>query len=301
MSTETNTDQVGGGEALPAAQAPTEAAAPQRAPRNDAEAAAMEQAQQGGSPEAQAAAEDAKRKSRTTVYIDRLKEELAEARRTLRAVQSGGQQLPTQRQAPGTQHAASEPEPTLEDCNFDQNELIRRQAKWAAQEALKEHATAQQESQTREQQEKVVTEFLDRRAEFAAEHPDFFEVVMTIPYDLPPEVQLAIMAHEKGPQISYHIGNNDDDAFALASTQPHLATAAVARIAARMSAAPAAASAATPNALAMQAPSPAATKPISNAPAPAPTLGGRTPTEIPPEKLTDDAWFKREQERARKR
>ena len=61
--------------------------------------------------------------------------------------------------------------------------------------------------------------------------------------------------------------------------------AAVERLASRLTAAPQAPQ--TPT-------NPINPKPVSKAPAPAPTVSGRSPTEVPPEKLTDDEWFKRE-------
>ncbi|MFQ6309917.1 hypothetical protein [Lysobacter capsici] len=301
MSTETNTAQAGGGEAL-AAQEPVtqqEGQQPARAPRNDAEAAAMEQAEaapkQPEQPDAKAIEE--KRKNRTKEFIERITRENAELRKQVSGAQP--QQQPTQRQAPGSQQAA-DGEPTLEDHDFDVAAYTRAHSKWAVDQALKEREAASQQQQASTKQIETEAAYMTRVEEFAGDHPDFTEVVTSIQYQIPTEVQLAIMAHEKGPQIAYHLGNNEDDAFALAATQPHLAAAAVQRIAARLSAAPAApAPAAAP-----QAPTPqvaAAAKPISKAPAPAPTLGGRTPTDIPPEKMTDEQWFAREREKARKR
>lgn len=272
------------------------------APRSDAEAAQQAlEAEQQQHQQQQAATEESdkgnKNKSRTTVYIDRLKNENSDLRKQLRELSQGRNTQTTQRQAPGAQQG-TEAEPTLEDCNFDQDELQRRRTNWAVRQALKEQATAQEESRTKEKHEEIVYSFIERRDAFAEEHPDFYEAVATIPYDLPPEVQLAIMAHEKGPEISYFIANDDDEAFALASINPALADAAVKRIAARMGAAPAANQAA--NAPAQQAAN-AAAKPISNAPAPAPTVGGRSPVETPQEKMTDDQWYDREREKKAKR
>lgn len=275
-----------------------------RAPRNDHEAAQQEAASatvtppvaEVPDPKAVEAAKE-KHKNRTQAYIEKLRAENAELRR-----QSGGQQAPqqtSQRTAPAAQAASDEP--TLEDHNFDVAAFTKAYGKWVIDSTLKERETATQQTQATEKQIETEAAYLARLEEFGAQHSDFTEVVSSIAYQLSPEVQLAIMASEIGPQIAYHLGNNDDDAFLLASIPPHLAADAVRRIAARMSAAPAATAAIAPIA---QAPIPQvapAAKPISKAPAPAPTLGGRSPVDIPPEKMTDEQWEKMDQERRRKR
>jgi hypothetical protein len=102
-----------------------------------------------------------------------------------------------------------------------------------------------------------------------------------------------------GPEIAYHLGNNDDDAFQLASIQPHLAAAAVDRLAKRLLAAHEA-----PGIAAPAAPIPTPSRiapPVSKAPAPLPSVGGRSPVATPPEKMTDDQWYAQDREKRRKR
>lgn len=327
MNIETNTAQAGGGEAssaqtttqtpnqTPAAAAPEAAqtATTARAPRNDAEAAQMEAAakaatQPPAQPEADKAAAEEKRKNRTREFIERITRENAELRRQVSGAQP--QQQPTQRAAQGAQ-PGNDGEPTLEDHDFDMGAFTRAHSKWAVEQALKEREAASQQRQASEKDIETEATYLTRVEEFASDHPDFNEVVWSIKFELPAAVQAAIKAHDLGPQIAYHLGNNEDDAFTLAGMQPQLAAAAVQRIAARLSAAPtgtaapvlgnaptaAAPAAAQPTAAAPPAPA----KQLSNAPAPAPTLSGRSPSDTPPEKLTDDEWAKRERERRRKR
>jgi len=100
------------------------------------------------------------------------------------------------------------------------------------------------------------------------------------------------MRHPNGPLIAYHLGTNDDDLFSVASVQPQLAAAAVDRLAKRLAAAQTA-----PNTVA----APLTPKPITRAPAPPPTLTGRSPSDTPSEKLTDEGWLSRERDKARKR
>lgn len=269
MTEETDTQE--GSEAL----APDEQVNPQpeqEAPEQEQE---VEQPEQGEQPEPEPPKEpdESKKRNRTRDYINRINRENAELRAKLKENEP----------AP-----AKGEKPKLEDYNFDQEQYLEALADYKAGERIAAHQAEQQQADTQRQQQEIEAAYTQRIASFADEHPDFPEVVGSIPYPLSPDVQAAIMAHENGPEIAYHLGTNDDEAFALASIQPHLASAAVERLASRLTAAP-------------KTPQTTSSKPVSKAPAPAPTVSGRSPTEIPPEKLTDDEWFKRERERARKR
>lgn len=306
MSDENNT-QPGGGEALPAsttaAPAATEPAA-KPAPKSDGEAALLEaeaappaedEAKKKAAAEAAAKAEEEraeKKKNRTREYINRINRENAELRQRAAELEARtGQPAAQQHRQP----AQAEGEPTLEEYNFNVVEFQRAHSAWAVQNALKTEREKTQQAESTQQQQKVVDAYNERIADFADDHPDFPEVVGSIAYPLSAEIQLAIMAHEKGAEIAYHLGNNDDDAFSLASIQPHLAAAAVERLASRLTAAPSQAPTQATQ------PNPIQPKPISSAPPPAPSVSGRSPSETPPEKLTDDEWYKRDAERRRKR
>lgn len=287
MSTEGNALEQGGGEALPATP-----------PRNDAEAAVIEQAV---TQEADTAKEDAakkaeeeatKRKNRTSQYIDRLKGDADTTRRENVELKKRLDELearfPKQEAKP----------PTFEGANFDPEELARQTARYEVEQARKKWEEQQtSETAARSEQEKVQA-YGARAQQFASTNPDFEEVVGSIPQQfLIPELQKAIMAHEKGPEVAYKLAQNEDELFQLASTRPELIELAVARYASRLEAAPAADEPPKVPALAPTTPQ----KPISQAPAPAPRVGGRSPTETPPEKLTDDEWYSRDRELRRKR
>lgn len=290
MTDETTPTQ-GGGEALPsAAQTSTPA------PRNDAEAAAQQSAQSAPETDAQKAEreEGERKKNRTKEYIDRqnrrIADQAAEIAR-LKSGQGGGGQSTTQ--AP-----AADKEPTLEDFDWDMTAFNKAHAKWSVDQALSEREKSTKQAEEARKQQELVTSYNDRAATFAEDHPDFLEAVGSIPYQLSNEIQAAIMAHERGPEIAYHLANNDDDAFNLSNVLPHVAAAAVERLAKRITAAPQKpeSTAATTNQLAQP---PA--KPITNAPKPPATVTGRTPTDVPAEKLTDDEWYRRDKESRRKR
>lgn len=278
MSTETEGQQASG--ELPRVEETQVVATP---PRNDAEAIAQEAAAKEA--EAKAAAEKEKtpeqppKRNRTGEYINRLQSRVRELESDLAAVKA---KTPEQR-----------PAPTLEQSNFDPAAHQRATAEWAASQALDTYKFQQhQETATRRLQE-VTETYNGKVAQFAASHPDFADKVMAIPYQPSEAVQLAIMTHDNGPEIAYALANDDDLAFQLASIQPHLAAAAVDRIASRLAAAPQA----LPNTPAQPA-SQAAARPVSKAPPPVATVSGKSPTETPPEKLTDQQWWERRNKRA---
>lgn len=282
MSDENSTPLEGGSEALPAA-VETKA---KPAPKNDAEAAAQEAAKPEGDEAAAKAAKEAeeageRKKNRTREYIAKLNRERAELAAEVAALKSA-QSAPK----PASHAAPTEGRPTLEQFNFDNDAYLEALADWKVEQRLKEREESTRQAESAKTQQEIVGAYNTAAAEFADAHPDFPEVVGSIQYPLSDALQAAIMAHPKGPEIAYHLGTNDDDAFALASIQPALAAAAVERLASRLTAAPEAPH--TPQ-------TPINPKPVSKAPAPAPIVSGRSPTEVPPEKMTDDEWYRQQQ------
>ncbi len=288
--TDENTQDLGAGEALPADTAP--AAKP--APKSDAEAAQAE-AETPPAPTPDPAKEAAEReatakKNRTKTYIDRINGENAEMRRKLADLEA---RLPPPPPKPAP--------PKPEDFYANPVEYTNAVAKQAEQAAFERFRTEQEQQAAQQKQQETWTAYNQRLEAFAADKPDFQEVVGSIRFPISPEVQATIAAHESGPAIAYHLGLNENDAFLLASARPELADFVLEQIASRLNAAPqpgqAPAHSQTPPALA----APAQPKPISQAPPPAPRVGGRSPTEIPPEKMTDDQWYAQEVERRRQR
>lgn len=273
----------------------------QPAPRNDIEAERLEAAaaqRQPGADKGQDTDKDkeqgSRQKNRTREYIQRLNAENAEYRRRIADIEA---RLPPQPEPKGP--------PKPEDFNFDQDAYQRAVTQHELENALKRR---DDESKTRaeaQKQQEAINAYAQRANAFAAEHEDYLEVVGSIdPSLLLPELQAAIMGHEKGPEIAYRLAQNEDELLQLASTRPELLERAIARYAARMSDAPPepnAPAAAAANALAAPAIATQPNKPISQAPAPAPRVGGRSPTDIPPEKLTDDEWYAKDRERRRPR
>ena len=274
MTDETIVQPDEGGESLPVVSVP----------KSDAEAAELEAAatpevQDSEKPKPDPVAQDKeeRQRNRTTQYIERLKAEVAQLRQAI------PQPAPQAAKAP-------EGEPTLDKYDYDIAAFTRAHADWAVKEALSARDQEQQTRAKEAERQDAVSRYEEQVQAVLDVHPDFYEVVGTIdPQFITPELEAAIIKHPNGARLAYHIGTNDDDAFLLASTRPELMAAAVDRLAKRL-AAPAAPVAA-----------PAPPKPITQAPAPPPSLSGKSSVSVPGEKLTDEAWLAREKERARKR
>lgn len=277
MTDETSTLEQGGGEALP-----------QVTPKNDAQAAELEA--QKSTPEGVQGApdpkEEAKKRNRTREFIERRNEEVRQLRAEVEQLKSRVPKEP-ERKAPNPDDFYNDPQAYLE-----------AQTEWKIEQRIAQRQEEENKRAEAQRQSEVVAAYQQRAAEFAADHEDFEEVVSSIPAELlPKELQAAIMAHPKGAEIAYQLALNEDELFSLAGMRPEVMTRAVERYASRMSDAPNG----EPAQPAIPALAQAQTKPITQAPAPAPRVGGRAPAEVPPEKLTDDEWYRRDREARRKR
>lgn len=284
MSTETNEVQTQE-QAQPETQAP---------PKSDAEAALREQQ---AKPEGEAIgaeevkAEPAKpdKPNRTREYIQRLQSEVADLRRR----EAERLATPANMTHPNrTANAPSEGEPTLADFDYNLEDYNRAHARWVFREEMKQERERADAASAQKTQHEALSAYQQRAMEFETEHPDYLEAVdgFFANYQPSQEIQMAIIRHERGPEIAYYIANNDDEAFGIANTLPQNAAAAVARLVKRMDAT-------------QQAPNspPTPVRAISQAPAPIPRVGGRSVTQPPPEKMTDDEWYEIEKKSRRKR
>lgn len=299
---ENDTQPGGGGDAVVEIQQPAD----QPPPKSDAEAAQRE-AEQAAKPPKDTKPEGDKKPNRTGEYIKRLQEENrahrereAEYQRRLEAIE---------KRFPKVDENA---QPTREQFDFDEGKYEAAMNDWRIKQAQQRLAEEQKNSETQRQQQERFEKYRERIQQFADTHPDFEEVVGGITVPLPQALQLAIMGHESGPEIAYYLGQHEDEAFTLASVREGLEAHAIARLIKRMEAAqqaPASAAAADqpatpaqpPAAALAGTPTPPQTPKTTQAPPPAPTVGGRAPVEVPPEKMTDDDWYKRDREKRRKR
>lgn len=282
MTIDTDTHAGGGGEALAAAEEVKNAPVP----KNDAEAEALEQAAKAKAETEPKPEPKEKHKNRTREYIERINSENAELRRRLSDIET---RLPKPEAPKAPDPNDFYNDPVAFNDAFVKHTLAEERQRWEKEQ--------QQQAELRKQQESTQA-YAHRASAFAAEHEDFFEVVGSIdPRLLTNELQAAVMAQENGPAIAYQLANNPDELWQLATLRADLVPLAIERLSSRLKAAPEAGTAPMPSIPAIQ-PEP---KPISQTPPPAPRVGGRAPTEIPEEKLTDDEWYRRERERQRKR
>ena len=273
MTDETNTLEQGGGEALP---------------QQNTKPGYVDDVTEAQPTKPEAATEpakdDSKKRNRTGDYIRQLQKRAGEVD-TLRA------ELEELR---GRFKEPEKKEPKPEDFDFDPHAYARAVSKWDREQERAAEQEAESKRAEAQKQHEAVAAYQQRAAEFANDHEDFFEVVSAIPVELlPQELQAAIMAHPKGAEIAYRLASNEDELFDLAAMRPELMARAVERYASRLSDAPKGEPALPEVPALAQAPQ----KPITQAPAPAPRVGGRAAAEVPAEKLTDDEWFKRERDR----
>jgi hypothetical protein len=246
-------------------------------------------------PEVQPVQED-KKPNRTGEFIDRLKGENREYRQKLSDYE--------RRMAALEARLPKEPEVTAPDPNSFYNDplaYVNQTSQYSVHQARQQWEQEQAQRQQQEESERVAASFREKSQAFAAEHPDFEEVIYSVPEPLLPEdLARTIIAHERGPELAYHLGTNLGELAVLASVAPHLRQYRLNELVSRLD------GESRTTAPPPEAPNPVAVpvqpqKPISQAPAPAPRVGGRTPTEVPPEKMTDDEWYKQDMERRRKR
>lgn len=305
MSTENDAPQ-GGGEAVVEIQQPATQKPP---PKSDAEAAQREAEQAAQKPQTDPKPEDGngKKPNRTGEYIRRLQDENRAFRERETDYQRRLEEI--EKRFPKPDASAK---PTREQFDFDEGKYEAAMEEWRIGQAQTRMAEQQKNTEAQRHQQERLDTYRGRIESFAKTHPDFEEVVHGIAVPLPPALQLAIMDHESGPEIAYHLGLNEDEAFNLAMVREGLEAHAIARLVSRMKAAPqppateqqplaAPAQPETAAAALAGGPTPSRTPTTTQAPPPAPTVGGRAPVEVPPEKMTDDDWYKRDRERRRKR
>ena len=258
------------------------------------EGAPVEVAKPEQTQETEATQEQGKKPNRTGEFIERLKGENREYRQKLTEYE--------RRMAALEARLPKEPEVSAPDPNkFYEDPLayVQQTSQFSVHQARQQWEQEQAAARAQEEQARVAASFREKSQAFAVEHEDFEDVLFSVPEDLLPEdLARNIIAHERGPELAYHLGKNLGELAQLASVAPQYQRYAIDAIAARLESRTTAPPPEVPNPVAVPV---QPQKPISQAPAPAPRVGGRTPTEVPPEKMTDDEWYKQDMERRRKR
>ena len=157
-----------------------------------------------------------------------------------------------------TQADAPTGEPTREQFDYDDAQYMKAWYKWQRdQERAEETRTKQAE----EAQKRHKT-FQEREQAFAAAHPDYEEVAKAEHVPITKEMAEAIIESDDAPAIAYYLGQNLEEASAIAAMSPIAAARAIGRIEAKLSAKPSVPDPITP------------TKTVTRAPEPVTTLSG---------------------------
>lgn len=212
--------------------------------------------------------------------IDELTKEKYDAQRERdywREMALKGQAPPGQQPQP-SQPAQAAPqetgEPTLESCDFDVVEFNRRWYEWRRnQDRQQEQAQARQRK------------FAESEAAFRAEHPDYDQVTRNPALPITKAMAEEIAETDNPPAVAYYLGQNPQEAAAIAQMSERAMSRAIGRIEARLSAPPASNQSRQPE-----------PRTVTRAPAPVTTLSG-----APAVKKSYDDMSMREYEEQRKK
>ena len=188
-------------------------------------------------------------------------DELTRARREAEREAAYWRQV-AQAQNPASQ-AAQETEPTPDQFD-DYSKYVKALTKWETKQAVAQ--TMQERAQQQQVQTRAQT-FEQRMAEARKNIPDFQEVVGSADVPLADHIGEAMQESEHGPALAYHFAKNPDVLLRLNAMDEKAANREIGRLEASFAAKAAAAPAAP-------------TKKVTQAPAPAGTLGtqGRATT-----------------------
>ena len=167
----------------------------------------------------------------------------------------------TERQA-----SSDDDEPTLESCDFDQAEFVRRWYSWRRQQDEK---VAEQESRRRA--------FEEREAAFRAEHPDYDAVIRDPSLPFSQAVAEVISLADNPPAVIYHLAQNREELAAIAQMNSAQMGRAIGRIEAKLSTPP------TPAVETVRQPEP---KTVTKAPPPVTTLSGAPAVKKAPDEMS---------------
>lgn len=127
-------------------------------------------------------------------------------------------------------------EPTLESCDFDVAEFNRKWYAWRRGED--QRVEAEQAAQSAHQAR--LQTLAQKEAAFRAEHPDYDAVAKDPTLPITQAMAEVLFDCDDPPAIAYYLGQNPQEAAAIAQMTPHQIGRAIGRIEAKLSAPPAA-------------------------------------------------------------
>jgi len=235
------------------------------------EAAELENVDLPEEEEATEEAPEAKEKSNLQSRFDKITREKYEAMNERDQLKKEAEELRKK-----LEEAPPPPEPTLEQHDYDEdayNEaLIASRVQAEVDKAIKAQQQSSQSQQAQQEAAQKSQAFAAKEAEFAKEVPDYDQVARTDAVPISEAMADIIMDSDKGPAIAYHLGKNLNDAYRISQLPPVLAAKELFKIEASL----------------------AQPANISNAPEPAPEIGGMdTPVQELSDKLSTEEWIKR--------
>lgn len=202
-----------------------------------------------------------KKVNKTTEFIDRLKRENHELR-----------QMKAELEALKASQPKPEP-PKAPDPNSFYNDplaYVQQSSEHAVRQAREQWEQEQAQRRQQEETERTAASFREKAQAFAAEHPDFEEVIYSVPPDLLPEdLARSIIGHERGHELAYHLAKNLGELARLASVAPQYQRYAIDDLVSRLDT--------RATATLSEAPHPAVVPPaktVTRAPPPVTTLSG---------------------------
>lgn len=156
---------------------------------------------------------------------------------------------------PAQQQQGTKP-PTLADHNWDQDAFGEALTQYAVSKASEQAEQRYRDHDSRRQREQAASSFDAKARTYAAEHPGYQDRVQALDevVRFQPELVEAISLSDHGPALADYLATHLDEADRISRLPAHLAAVQLGRLEAQVSA-----------------PKP---KHVSNAPNPAPTLGG---------------------------
>lgn len=126
-------------------------------------------------------------------------------------------------QLAATKTPTREPQASDPDIDYDEDKLLQAKINYGVQQAVAEtnKDTQQKDEQRRTEQSKadLTRKFTDNSAKFAADKPDFNDVLTRVP-TLQPSVLDAVMERENGPELAYFLGKHLDIADQIIGMNP---------------------------------------------------------------------------------
>lgn len=219
--------------------------------RDDSEEAQNEPEESAGSESGDAPAQQPRKKPGVHQRIDELTKLRHDAERERDYWREQAMRPQQPQQAPAVEPADTG-EPTLESCDFDAAEFTRKWYAWRRTEDQKAEAAQQR-----------TVKLSEKEQAFRALHPDYDAVAKNPALPITQQVAEVILDADDPPAIAYYLGQNPQEAAAIAQMTPAQIGRAIGRIEATLSAPPASEQTRQP-----------APKTVSKAPPPVTTLSG---------------------------